>query len=346
MNLATLFAIAVLVLSSLAQAQKTAQETPEVIVITGRLPGPPLWKVSNGDKVLWIFPHLEWIPRDMEWDSERVARVIAQSQEVLSLPEASWVPPTSVLRNPLNLARSIRRSQGTDRNPDGGTLQENLPPQLYARFAPLKARYFPANDEPLQMRPLFAGRTMMNIIRKREGLVADDDILKTIQRLVRRNRDIKRTEIAERLELGGDFDDYTNRIDAVYKSFPPAQEQACFEQQLHHIEEDLGKLKSRANAWAQGYLDEFRSVDELHNVSRWAFDDLNACADLFRGSSSPAHDALTGMAQRINQRWLDVAETALATNASTFAILPINELLAEDGLLSRLKTKGYEVREP
>ena len=37
---------------------------------------------------------------------------------------------------------------------------------------------------------------------------------------------------------------------------------------------------------------------------------------------------------------------ALATNASTFAILPINELLTEDGLLSKLKAMGYDVTEP
>jgi hypothetical protein len=47
-----------------------------------------------------------------------------------------------------------------------------------------------------------------------------------------------------------------------------------------------------------------------------------------------------------NQMWLDAAGNALATNASTFAILPVNELIAEDGLLSTLKAKGYYVREP
>jgi hypothetical protein len=341
-------ALLVLVLALLPPVSGMTAESddaPVEVVVTGRQPGPPLWKVSNGDKVLWIFPYLSWIPQGMIWESERVARVIAQSQEFLSLPEARWLPPKAVMLNPVNLARAIHRSRDADRNPDGGTLEENLPPELYVRFAVLKARYFPANDGPLEMRPLFAGRTMISNIRKQQGLVSGDDMLKTIQRLVRRNRGIERTDISVTLQLGGDFNDYATSMDAVYGSFPPEQEQACFAQQLRHVEEDLDEVKHSANSWAQGYIDEFRNVDEFHNVSTWAVDELNACADLFRGTASPEHEALAGMAEDVNRMWLDAAENALATNASTFAILPINELLAEDGLLSRLKATGYEVTE-
>lgn len=314
-------------------------EAPVEIVVLGRQPGPPLWKVSSGDKVLWIFPYLNWVPQHMIWESERVARVIAESQEVLNLPERSW--EASVLRrNPINIALNGRLMKRLIRNPDGGTLEENLPPELYMRFAALQARYFPNNDGIVELRPLDAGRNMMRIIRQREGLVPGDDILKTIQRLVRRNRDIKRTEISVSLELGDDFDEYARRMEAVYASFPPELEQACLEQQVRHAEEDLDEMKSRANTWAQGYIDEFRYVP------LWEFNESNACAGLFEGNSSPEQEILAGRITRMNQMWLDAAERALAANASTFAVLPINELVAEDGLLSRLKERGYAVREP
>lgn len=96
-------------------------------------------------------------------------------------------------------------------------------------------------------------------------------------------------------------------------------------------------MKSRANTWAQGYIDEFRNFPLV-------YDEPGTCNDLFMGSSE--QDTLVDIATREEQMWLEAAETALATNASTFAILPINELLADDGLLSRLKAKGYEVSEP
>jgi hypothetical protein len=322
-------------------------ENLEEVVVRGYFPGPPLWKVSNGDNVLWIFPHLRWIPKDMAWDSGRAARVIAESQEILNLPEWSWVPPASVLLNPVNLVRNFRNGQRAERNPDGGTLEENLPPALYARFAALKAQYFPNNNGPLEMRPLFAGRTMMNSIRQREGLVSGDDILETIQGLVRRNRNIQRTDISERVELGDGFGDYKDRIGAVWMSFPPEQEHACFEQQVRQMEEDLDEIKNRANSWARGNIEEFRDdeKDQFRNVPL-VFDESKACDELFTGTSSPEHEALAGMITRVNQRWLEAAQRSLGKNASTFAILPINELLAEDGLLSKLKAKGYEVREP
>lgn len=50
-------------------------DAPEEIIVTGRQPGPPLWKVSSGDRVLWIFPYLDWIPKDMIWEDDRAARV-------------------------------------------------------------------------------------------------------------------------------------------------------------------------------------------------------------------------------------------------------------------------------
>jgi hypothetical protein len=341
-KIAMLLMLALLPLGSGMAAE--VNEAPEVIVVTGRQPGPPLWKVSNGDKVLWIFPYLNWIPQDMTWESGRVARVIAESQEFLDLPEWSWTPPKGVMLNPIYVARNLRNGQRRILNPDGGTLEENLPPELYARFAALQARYVPGNSGLVEMRPLIAGRTLISNIRKREGLVPGDDILKTIQRLVRRNRDIQRTEIAMRLELGDNFDEYAHLLEAVWESFPPEQEQACFEQQLLQMEEDINEMKIRANSWAQGYIDEFL-YDEFSSVPL-VFDESKACSDLFTGSSSPQREALAGMIARVNQVWLDAAENALARNASTFAVLPINELLAEDGVLSKLKAKGYDVREP
>ncbi len=335
-KLATLLVFALLPLGNGIAAE--VEDTPEEIVVTGRMPGPPLWKVSNGDKVLWIFPYLDWIPKDMIWESGRVERVIAQSQEILSLPETGRKFSPLQLMNPFWVARGVRNTERNSRNPGGGTLEASLPPELYARFAALQARYFPGDDYPGDLRPAVAGQWMMKTIRAQEGLVRGDDILKNIQRLVRRNRGIRRTEISVKLEV---VDEYVERLNTMWASFPPEQEQACFERQVQHMEEDLDELKSRANSWAQGYIDEYGNIDEFHNISLWPYDEWHACAEPMMG-----HDALAGMIARVNQMWLDAADKALATNASTLAILPINELVAEDGLLSRLKAKGYDVTEP
>jgi hypothetical protein len=341
-KLATLLVMALLPLGSGMAAE--VDEAPEEIIVTGRLPGPPLWKVSNGDRVLWIFPLPMWTPKDMLWDSARVARVIAESQEALVVLEVRGGPAASVMLNPINVLRHVRLSGRLQRNPDGGTLEENLPPELYARFAALHTRYFPQVDGILEMRPMNASALMMNIIHREEGLDTGGDIVKTIRRLVRRNRDIKHTEVSVRVTTADSYREWADGRDAWAESLPREQEQACFEQRVRHMEEDLDQIKSLANSWAQGDIDEFRN-DERYYVSL-AFDRMEACEDLLTGNASTEQETRVDVVARAKQMWLDAAENALATNASTFAILPITELLAEDGLLRELKTKGYEVREP
>jgi hypothetical protein len=339
-KLAVLLVLALWPLGSLMAA--AIDEAPEVIIVTGRLPGPPLWKVSNGDKVLWIFPHLYQIPEDMVWDSERVARVIADSQEFVDLPLVGWGVTKSVMLNPINILRNKRFNNRLALSPDGRNLEETLPPELYARFAALRERYFAGIEDIGNQRPAMVGRMMMNIVPRRAGLAragALNEVLKKIRAMARRNRDIKHTEILVATWID-DFDEYAARVEAVYENYPPELEQACFAQQVGHLEQDLDAMKSRANSWAQGYIDEFR------NAPLWELGESAECMALFRGSSSPEYAITSANWARMNQLWLDAIENALAANASAFAILPINEMLAEDGLLSKLKAKGYDIREP
>src|SRR5690606_29285872 len=82
-----------------AAAESTSQQNEQAlaaeqlvqldeVVVTGRLPGPPLWKVSKNHNVLWILPLIDAYPKKMEWDSARVESLIAQSQEYIERPLA------------------------------------------------------------------------------------------------------------------------------------------------------------------------------------------------------------------------------------------------------------------
>ena len=48
----------------------------------------------------------------------------------------------------------------------------------------------------------------------------------------------------------------------------------------------------------------------------------------------------------MDQAWLSAAEQALRDNASTFAILPMDELLRSDRRLAMLQSRGYTVEPP
>ena len=44
--------------------------------------------------------------------------------------------------------------------------------------------------------------------------------------------------------------------------------------------------------------------------------------------------------------WLEEAKKSLSTNKSTFAILPISQLLRNDGFLQDLEAQGYKIEAP
>jgi uncharacterized protein YbaP (TraB family) len=310
---------------------------PEIVVVTGRQPGPPLWRVSNGDNTLYIFPTLSPVPEGMIWDSERVAYVLEESQQALLAPDVDADFSTTLMLNPINWIRGARLARQLTRNPNDETLEDVLPPELFARYEALKAQYFPRDRDAEELRPLFAGTRLADRILREEGLVSGDEITKQVERLMRRNRDLERTEIEVVVDLKGSFKSLAERIETLVASLPQEQELECFEEQIRRVESELDAMKSRANAWAQGYVDEFRGIS-------LPGDDQDACVLLLYQSSE--FETLEQVRNDLNRRWLAAAEQALAANTSTFAILDIVDLLREDGLLAQLEARGYEIREP
>jgi len=313
------------------------QQQPQEIIVTGRQPGPPLWRVTNGERVLWIFPYLSPVPEGMIWETGKIAGVLAQTQEVLEAPDADLSASPLVLLNPVSMFRGWRLAKRLSGNPDDATLASVLPEDLYKRFAALKERYFPRDTELEALRPALAGSRLLRRVQREEGLVSGETIQRELERLIRRQRGIRRTEIELDMRVDGSYRELAARAEAMAQSLSREQELACFEGQLGRAERDIEDMKFRANAWAQGYIDEFRMIP-------LAGDDDDACRNLILGSSELA--AYLEMQNRLADLWLANAERALRENDVSFAILRINELILPNGLLARLRAKGYEVREP
>jgi hypothetical protein len=320
-------------LSTLAQTD----DVPMEIVVIGKQPGPPLWRVKNGDNTLYIFARLSPIPKNITWESQRVAQVIAEADEFISEPDVDVSVSPLVMFNPINIFRGMSLSKRVMRNDNDAALKDVLPPELYARFSALKAQYFPKNRKIENYRPIVAGGQMTSEVQDAADLVPANDVDKQIRRLVKRNRSISTTEIRYDMKIEGGFKVIARRVEELIDSIPHELELSCFERMVTRMEENIEEMQYRASAWAQGYIQEFKYIPLRGDAD----DD---CTNMMMVSSE--QETISEIMSIVSNQWLDAAEKALIRNRTTFAVLNVNELLLYDGLLAQLASRGYEVIEP
>lgn len=319
---------AMLPLVGIAQTQVPSSAQPiEEILVYGRQPGPPLWKVSQGENELWLFGALTPLPEDMKWESDKVAVVVARAQEYISIK----MPEQRIPLNPVTLVRAYRLATGLAKNPDGASLQDLLPTSMYSRFIALNAQYPVRNFE--ELRPYFAADTLHGNAVRANNMTNDPDVTKRIERMVRRNRNIKETVI----RLGPEYVDFEfmqTTAGKYIQQVSNAAELACFEVSLQSIETDMDGMKARANAWARGYVDDLRFYQEYP-------DQYGTCLQVFTNVGD-----INSQIQQANREWLLAVEQALLNNETTFALLNMDELIKPDGLLAQLRARGYQIDEP
>lgn len=307
---------AALVLSLCVAA--AAADPPEELTVTGRYPGPPLWKVSAGTHELWIFGTLPVIPKDITWGSVIVERVIARADEMLLPPGVD-----AAARNPFRYVGLFFRARRLTRNEDGAPLKDVLPADLYARYATIRERYDGPRSLEQERPVVVAGRLYARAIDASK-LTFGGKLQGSIERLAR-DAHVKRTDTEIRADPG-------DLLDAA-QALSRQAEIECFATVLASIENDLPGIAQRARAWAVGDIDALRRFD---------YPDIEGDCLSFAGTSEGLRDTL----RRAQEAWLDAAQRALAANGTTFATLGVGDLLRPDGPLARLRELGYEVREP
>ena len=96
-------------------------------------------------------------------------------------------------------------------------------------------------------------------------------------------------------------------------------------------------MRHRANLWAIGDVDGLLALTFP--------DERMACFNaLF--SIPRFHKQLADASRQLDDEWLAAADNALSHNESSFAVLPISQLLGQDGWLAKLRARGYSVKDP
>ncbi|MEO8778481.1 MAG: TraB/GumN family protein [Rhodanobacter sp.] len=297
------------------------------VVVSGVQPGPGLWKVSRGGHVMWILGTLSPLPRAMQWQSHEVDQVMAASQQVLLQPSVRVKADVGFIGKLFLLpsAYSARK------NADGRTLQQVLPPSVYARWLVLKQKYIGKDRGIEGWRPLFASQELYRKALKANGLSRSGGVKTNIDALAKRDG-------VPQLST-----DYTVQIEhphAAIKAFKQAapHDITCFIRTLDSVEHDMPAMTVRANAWATGDLQALRQLPDS--------DRREACVAALTAAGFAQTLGLNDVPAKQRALWLAAARKALATNAQTFALLPMDELLKPDGYLAALQAEGYRVESP
>ncbi len=308
------------------QAGDATEAPPATVVIEGRRPGPGVWKVSKGDQGMWVFGLYSPLPQKMEWDASRVERLVARSQEVLTRPGARM--EVGFFRGLTLLPTAI----GIDKNPDGATLRDVLPADVYARWQVLKDKYIGENDGIERRRPIFVADTLLSAGMSKNGLTQNTGIDEQIEKAARRDK-VKLTSTALSIEV----DDPRSLMKEFKKS--QVEDVACFTKTMERLEGDIDAMRLRANAWANGNIAEISSLD-------YAARD-KACNDAVFNSEFAKHSpAFQHLPERIRANWVKAAEKSLADNTSTLALLSMKDVIGPQSYLADLQAKGYTVESP
>ncbi len=311
------------------EAEPPREEATQLapLLVTGVQPGPGLWKIRRDGHTMYVLGTVRPLPRRMEWETSGVAEAISRSQLVLLSPSAKIDAGVGMFRGLFLLPAMFKAMK----NPDGETLAKQVPPEDYARWLVLKKRYLGKDRKVEKRRPLFAANALYMEALEDVGLSLESPVSKAVSKAVKKHGV---TVDRPRIEVKIENPKQTLR-DFAQTGLDDA---ACFHAMLDHVERDLPALRARALAWAQGDVIALQQV-QLHDAS-------NTCMDAVLETKLAAHLGMADLPQRLDALWLEKAQAALAQHETSFAVLPMSQVLGETGYLAKLRESGYEIEAP
>jgi hypothetical protein len=209
-------------------------------------------------------------------------------------------------------------------------LQEVIPPDMYARWLVLKGKYMGSDRGVETYRPILAAMELYQEAIEDVGLKQGGVVWPVVEKIAKRYK-VPRSETTVTVMI----EDPKVALKELRSS--RLEDLDCFAKTLQRLESDLGTMRERANAWAVGDLESLKALP---------YTDQNEACLRAAAQSGVLRKRTGDIEGQVATRWLGVAEAALAKNTSTFAVLPMREVMRPDGFIARLKDRGYAVEEP
>lgn len=304
-----------------------AAKSLDTVVVEGAMPGPGMWQVKKGEHTLWLLGRIAPLPKKMDWRADEVQRVLDGAAVVIAAPSVTVAANVGFW----GALRMAPKAMGARKDPEKEPLSEQVPPEVYARWKAMKAKYLGDKRSVEKYRPIFAAERLVKSAIRRSRLTEDRWVDEQVEKWAKKRkvevvRPAAKVTIEDPKQMLGEFTE--TRLDDL----------ACFESTLDWLERDLDLMRQRANAWAIGDIEMLREL--AGENPRIACIDTLLRSDMFRKRG------FEDLPQRQQDAWLEAVDAALAEHAISLGILPLDAMLGEGEYLTALRERGYEVIAP
>ena len=319
----------------ISQAQ-TSEEPLEEIIVTGEYAGPGMWQVTHPDHTghtLWIVGEPPLLPKGMQFRSQQVTHVASQSQEILVQTGLSLKPDEKV--GVFRILTLVPAAMKLRKNPDKATLQDLIPPDIYARWLVQKKLYLGRDSGVEKMRPFLVAEKLRNAAIENLQVGYSGSWPEVWEHV--RTKKIPVT--TPTLEFTFKTDDLRGQLKAFSRE--KLADEECFARTVELTEALSNKQveDARARAWATGDLAKLSELPPLPNPDP-------SCDQAIVNALAMTTPVPTDLRQQMDELWFAAAGNALTKNESTLAFVPMSTLLGEQGYLEDLRKRGYEILAP
>jgi hypothetical protein len=279
----------------------------EELVVTAKISGPAWWRVTKGASVVWVLGIPTGLPKGFKWDSRMLDRHLTGAKQVITPAVGS----ATIFDIPTLF--SLRGKMKIK-----GRLEDMLPPDLCARFLAGASTLHQKPDHYDHWNGLWAGFLMI-IDFNRSGTMDYFAPLPAINRAARGHG-------------------LTPKAAATYKAMSifkagvaeltPEVERSCLAEALDEIEGGHDRQRRAAEGWARGDV----------GTALTATVGFQHCLNLLPEGARLSRQSMADEASAISQ--------ALDRPGPSVAIMPLRQLLAEDGVLERLRARGLAIQAP
>lgn len=276
------------------------------LVVTARDKGPAWWTVSNGQSTVYVLGAPSIAPKRIAWDRTVFDRRLKGANQVL-------LPFQNVRVRIIGIFglgfRLMRLRSGTP-------FEETLDPAMRARFVAARTKLGLPADHYKTNNPLAAGLLLATDYRKHENLTAGEP-----------SKPVKVYAAMAKVPVKEKVYDVGPLLGSVLRT-PPDAGRACLNEVIDQVLAGPGVTVSSAKAWADGDVKGALANERTYE----------RCVALVPGAAAFDAQVKADEAQAI--------EAALKQPGHAIAVIQLRPLLAQGGVLDRLRAAGYQIKTP